>query len=87
MMQRQMMGTRQGPGQRDPMDPLGRTVKSPEEGATGNAADTSSDDRIDTSGGALERAREIFDELRNRRNDPSRPKQERDYLDRLLKQF
>lgn len=86
MMDQQMM-TRQGPGRRDQMDPLGRTVKSPEEGGTGNAVDTSSDDRIDTSGGALERAREIFDELRDRRNDPSRPKQERDYLDRLLKQF
>lgn len=86
MMQRQA-GTRQGPGQRDPMDPLGRTVKSPEESATGNAADTTSGDRIDTSGGALQRAREIFDELRDRRNDPNRPKHERDYLDRLLKQF
>lgn len=86
MMQRQM-GTQTGPGQRDPMDPLGRTVKGPEDGATGNAVDTSDGGNFDPSGAALERARQIFDELRNRRNDPARPKPERDYLDRLLKQF
>jgi uncharacterized protein (TIGR02302 family) len=86
MLQRQM-GTQQGPGQRPPMDPLGRTVKGAEDGATGNAVDTSDGGEFDPNGTALERARQIFDELRERRNDPSRPKPERDYLDRLLKQF
>lgn len=85
MMQRQI-GDRDGPGERAPMDPLGRTVKGSEDGATGNAVDTSDGAGLpgtDADG----RARQIFDELRNRRNDPSRPKTERDYLDRLLKQF
>ena len=85
MMQRQI-GDRDGPGERAPMDPLGRTVKGSEDGATGNAVDTSDGAGLpgtDADG----RARQIFDELRNRRNDPSRPKPERDYLDRLLKQF
>lgn len=86
MMQRQM-GANPGPGQRDQMDPLGRTVKGQEDGATGNTYDTFSRDDLDTSGGQLERARRIFEELRDRRNDPARPKPERDYLDRLLKQF
>lgn len=86
MMQRQM-GANPGPGQRDQMDPLGRTVPNREEGATGNTYNTYSGDGVDTSGGELERARRIFEELRDRRNDPARPKDERDYLDRLLKQF
>jgi uncharacterized protein (TIGR02302 family) len=86
MMQRQM-GLREGPGQRDQMDPLGRTVKGAEDGATGNAVDTDGGRDVDISSDPLQRARQIFDELRQRRNDPSRPKQERDYLDRLLKQF
>ena len=86
MMQRQM-GTNVGPGQREQMDPLGRTVPDREEGATSNTYSTNSGDDLDTSGGALERARSIFEELRDRRNAPARPKEERDYLDRLLKQF
>jgi uncharacterized protein DUF4175 len=35
----------------------------------------------------LDRSRQIFEELRQRRNQPDRPKIERDYLDRLLRQF
>jgi hypothetical protein len=37
--------------------------------------------------GQMERAREIYDELRRRAADPSRPVIERDYLDRLMKRF
>lgn len=85
MMQRQI-GDRDGPGERAPMDPLGRTVKGSEDSATGNAVDTSDGDGLPGED-AQGRAREIFDELRERRNDPARPKPERDYLDRLLKQF
>jgi uncharacterized protein (TIGR02302 family) len=36
---------------------------------------------------ALEKAREILDELRQRENDRSRPVLEHEYIDRLLKQF
>lgn len=35
----------------------------------------------------LQRARELRDELRRRWSEPERPKLERDYIDRLLKQF
>jgi len=82
MMQRQA-GQVPGRGQRDQMDPLGRAT---DEGSAGSAIDTSpSGFKIDSND--QENARRIFDELRQRRNDPTRPKIERDYLDRLLKQF
>ncbi len=84
MLQRQA-GSSRGPGQRDPMDPFGRATQENRDG-TGNAVDTNPEN-ADLSGGGLERARSIFEELRKRRNDPGRPKEERDYLDRLLKQF
>ena len=35
----------------------------------------------------LERAKEILDELRRRAGDTSRPPEERDYIDRLLRRF
>jgi len=35
----------------------------------------------------IQRAREIFDELRRRAGEPSRPQFERDYIDRLLRRF
>jgi hypothetical protein len=38
-------------------------------------------------GADIDRSRQIFEELRTRRNQPQRPKIERDYLDRLLRQF
>lgn len=82
MMQRQA-GTSQGPGQRDKMDPFGRPNGEDEQG--GNTVQTEGV-KIPTEGD-LQRARQIFDELRQRRNDPNRPKDEREYLDRLLKQF
>jgi uncharacterized protein (TIGR02302 family) len=82
MMQRQA-GQQPGRGNRDRMDPLGRPAD--DEGPGANTID-SSDVEIGT-GTDAQKAREIFEELRQRRNDPSRPKPERDYLDRLLKQF
>lgn len=85
MLQRQM-GAQPGPGRREQMDPLGRAVtRQEDDSAGGNTTDGFGVDLPEA--GALERARQIFEELRNRRNDPSRPKPERDYLDRLLKQF
>jgi hypothetical protein len=60
-------------------DPFGRPMPN----ATG--VDTG-DVRIPDEG-QMERAREIFDELRRRAADPNRPVIERDYLDRLMKRF
>ena len=83
MLQRQA-GASRGPGQRDPMDPFGR-VSPQQDSSGGNTTDTYGVKVPDQS--EMERARQIFEELRLRRNDPSRPRDERDYLDRLLKQF
>ena len=83
MLQRQS-GNMHGPGERDPMDPFGRTTQSNDR-AGGNSTDIRGV-KVPTEGD-LQRARQIFDELRLRRNDPNRPKDEREYLDRLLKQF
>ena len=73
-----------GRGQRNKMDPMGRPAN--EDGPGGNTIDSSEMD-LGTAREPAQRAREIFEELRQRRNDPNRPKPERDYLDRLLKQF
>jgi uncharacterized protein (TIGR02302 family) len=84
MQQQMQAGMNRGPGQRDPMDPFGRTTPR-EDSAGGNSVNTTGVKVPDQS--EMERARQIFEELRDRRNDPSRPRDERDYLDRLLKQF
>jgi uncharacterized protein (TIGR02302 family) len=80
-MMGQKVGQGNGPGQRPPMNPFGQ----------GN--DESSQGGENTKGGLTidkeptQRSQEIFEELRQRRNNPDRPKQEKDYLDRLLRQF
>ncbi|GAB2176208.1 TIGR02302 family protein [Dongia sp. agr-C8] len=84
MQQQMQAGMNRGPGQRDPMDPFGRTTPR-EDAAGGNSVNTTGVKVPDQS--EMERARQIFEELRDRRNDPARPRDERDYLDRLLKQF
>jgi uncharacterized protein (TIGR02302 family) len=84
MQQQMQAGMNRGPGQRDPMDPFGRTAPR-EDSAGGNSVNTTGVKVPDQS--EMERARQIFEELRDRRNDPARPRDERDYLDRLLKQF
>ncbi|MBX3502057.1 MAG: TIGR02302 family protein [Alphaproteobacteria bacterium] len=61
-------------------DPLGRS-----EGNYGGAVDTDHDkipDRLDR-----QRARDILEELRRRAGETQRPKEELDYIDRLLRQF
>ncbi len=66
-------------------DPLGRRQAGQQEGANGgnpNTSDTRVPDAID-----VQRARTILQELRRRLSDPSRPKMELDYLDRLLERF
>lgn len=82
---RQQMGAQRGPGQRDPMDPFGRAL-SDDEGPGGDAFAREGTDIVPMES-ELDRSRQIFEELRTRRNQPDRPKLERDYLDRLLRQF
>ena len=73
----QMMGQQQGPSRN--RDPLGRRPAG-----FGN---------LDNDGvkvpeqSDLQRAREILDELRRRSGEYDRPRMEREYIDRLLKQF
>jgi hypothetical protein len=82
---RQQMGAQRGPGQRDPMDPFGRAL-SDDEGPGGDATAREGSDILPKIPD-VDRSRRIFEELRQRRNQPDRPKIERDYLDRLLRQF
>lgn len=81
----QQMGAQRGPGRRDPMDPFGRAM-SDDEGPGGDAFAREGSDVVPLES-ELDRSRQIFEELRHRRNQPQRPKIERDYLDRLLRQF
>ena len=59
-------------------DPLGRP--------TSGAADGGSETRVPSQSDPV-RAREIFDEIRRRAQDPNRPAAEREYLRRLLDRF
>lgn len=97
--QRQQMGQGEGQGQgrgqprggqrpgqqttTGQRDPLGRDRGDQQQGqGQGN------DDRVRVpEDSAVERARTIFDDLRRRAADPTRPALERDYLDRLLRGF
>jgi len=78
------MGLRPGPmGRGRPdrgQDPFGRG----EGGAFGGSADGETD--LPTRG-EMQRAREILEELRKRSGERQRPPLERDYIERLLKQF
>jgi hypothetical protein len=81
---RRQLGAQRGPGERDSMDPFGRAYD--EDSSGGSVFEREGRDALGFEP-QPDRSREIFEELRNRRNDPSRPKLERDYLDRLLRQF
>jgi len=59
-------------------DPLGRP--------TSGSADGGSETRVPSTSDPV-RAREIFDEIRRRAQDPNRPAAEREYLRRLLDRF
>jgi hypothetical protein len=74
----QMMKQNGGSEGQEGQDPLGRA-----EGANGR---TGGDTKL-PSASALERARKILEELRRRAAEPGRPKEERDYIDRLLRMF
>ncbi|MBU2090588.1 MAG: DUF4175 domain-containing protein, partial [Alphaproteobacteria bacterium] len=65
--------------QRSDRDPFGRPLNNDGNFATGDVQVPEEAD--------LQRAREIFDELRRRSGDTSRPGFERDYIDRLLRRF
>ena len=74
-------GQVRGPGQKpDDRDPFGRTMNTGIQGANTNSLKIP--EKSD-----LQRTREIRDELRRRTADPSRPKHERDYINRLLERF
>ena len=86
-MQQQQMGGQPGGRGRMPgtqqshnRDPFGRDHN---QGAQGTSSDkVAIPDKSD-----LQRSREIRDELRKRSSERERPQIERDYIDRLLKQF
>ena len=84
MLSQKSGGQQTGPGKRDRMDPFGRASPGSEDSGS-NATETNGVKVPDQD--AMQRSRQIFEELRQRRNDPSRPKLERDYIDRLLRQF
>jgi len=65
-------------GENGDEDPLGR--------ATGNAGSFGTGTKL-PSESDLQRARSILEELRRRAGERNRPKEELDYIDRLLKQF
>jgi len=66
-------------------DPLGRPTGDSAEGTYTDGRLRMGKSLEDAFG--LERAKEILDELRRRAGDTSRPDQERDYIERLLKRF
>ena len=75
----QTLSSRVGQGGRGNRDPLGRPERTqgPDLGTSVKIPD-----QID-----IQRAREIFDELRKRLGEPSRPMLELDYLERLIQKF
>jgi uncharacterized protein (TIGR02302 family) len=67
-------------GRRGGRDPLGRM--------TGNAGSEASAARYDPLGmPAAQRARRVLEELRRRLGEPARPREELDYLERLLRRY
>ncbi|HUK59303.1 MAG TPA: TIGR02302 family protein [Stellaceae bacterium] len=94
-MQQQMMGRNPGqPGGTNPgdeqgedqarRDPFGRMIDQNDNGGLDDGGLMRMGKANDT---ALERAKRILEELRQRAGDRDRPVLERDYIDRLLKQF
>jgi hypothetical protein len=74
-----------GPRQAD-RDPLGRL--NPQDNANGGIDEGGRMRMGDPVGNyAVEKAKGIIEELRRRAGERSRPEIERDYIDRLLKQF
>jgi hypothetical protein len=94
-MQQQMMGRNGGPGGTDPGDNDG--LEQARRDPFGRMTDENGNGGLDDGGllrtgkspadYALEKAKAILDELRQRAGERTRPDIERDYIDRLLKQF
>jgi hypothetical protein len=94
-MQQQMMCRNGGPGGTDPGDNDG--LEQARRDPFGRMTDENGNGGLDDGGllrtgkspadYALEKAKEILDELRQRAGERTRPDIERDYIDRLLKQF
>ena len=83
MMQQQGTGNqgnygRHGEARGDDRDPLGRPMPR-------SGEDYGPDRNMLPGEAAIEQARRILDYLRNRSNEPNRPKVELDYFDRLLR--
>lgn len=76
MRARGQQGNEQGQGESG-RDPLGRATGAGDGDGEGEMSDTA--DPV--------RAREIFDEIRRRAQDPNRPEAEREYLRRLMDRF
>jgi murein endopeptidase len=74
-------GQGRAPGARaQERDPFGRSMGDEAQGA--NTGYVAIPDKSD-----LQQSREIRDELRRRSGEPARPRSERDYIKRLLKEF
>ena len=68
---------RRADGQRDPLDRPRRDERNR----------LNDDSGLNAEGGAAERARRVLEELRRRLGDPGRPREELDYLERLLRPY
>ncbi|MBK9081353.1 MAG: TIGR02302 family protein [Rhizobiales bacterium] len=68
---------RRADGQRDPLDRPRRDERNRLNDYSG----------LNAEGGAAERARRVLEELRRRLGDPGRPREELDYLERLLRRY
>jgi len=77
-LMKEQTGSGTGEGEEGNEDPLGRTQGTGTNFGNGVKLPSASD---------LARARSILEELRRRAGERGRPKQELDYIDRLLKQF
>ncbi len=90
-MQQQGMGMGQQAGPGDPNGPMRQGDNNPNSDPLGREAHDrtyDSQSRFDPLGvPAAQRAQQVLEELRRRFSDPSRPQQELDYLDRLMRRY
>ena len=89
-MQGRAMGALGNPGENDlpqmRRDPFGRLLPADEGNGSANDGGTMRMGKAQNDY-ALEKAKQILDELRRRAGEPDRPAVEHDYIDRLLRQF
>ena len=90
-MQQQGMGQGQQAGPGNPNGPMRQGDNNPNADPLGREAHDKSYDeqsRYDPLGvPAAQRAQQVLEELRRRLSDPSRPQEELDYLDRLMRRY